>query len=79
MPPLSKEEILAYQERWAAVNEFERNEFAKLSLEERWEQLNAIYGLAKALGLDIQPDETEEEIYLRWAILKQKAGNCQAS
>jgi hypothetical protein len=67
-----KELIQAYQARWKAVEEIQLEERRLASLELRWRQLNAAYGLAKGLGL-LQPDLTELEVFKRWALLKEKA------
>jgi len=66
----------AYRNRWIAVAEFEKQELQAASLELRWQQLNAVVGLAIELGI-IKPDNSEEEIYQRWAILKEKAASLQ--
>ncbi len=66
-----KSELLAYQERWKAVEEIQAEERRSASLELRWMQMNAAYGLAKALGL-LQPDPSEMGVIERWALLKQK-------
>jgi hypothetical protein len=42
------------------------------SLELRWQQINAAFGLAKGLGL-LKPDPSEMEVFERWAKLKEKA------
>ena len=67
-----KSDLLAYRERWAAVDAFQQEERRTASLELRWRQLNAAYGLAKGLGL-LQPDPSEMEVFERWARLKEKA------
>jgi len=59
-----KQDLLAYQERWKAVEAIQREERASASLELRWRQLNAAYGMAKALGL-LQPDPSEMEVFER--------------
>jgi hypothetical protein len=61
-----------YQAGWKAVEEVQRQERRSASLDLRWRQLNAVYGLAKGLGI-LQPDSTEAEVFKRWAILKDKA------
>ncbi len=66
-----RSDLLAYQERWKAVEEIQAEERRSASLELRWMQMNAAYGLAKALGL-LQPDPSEMGVIERWALLKQK-------
>lgn len=59
----------AYRDRWVAVEEIERQELKAASMEERWQQLKAIIGLA--IGLGIFPlDQNEMEEYLLWAVIK---------
>jgi hypothetical protein len=65
-----KELMQEYQAHWKAVEEIQAEERRSASLELRWRQLNAAYGMAKSLGL-LQPDPTEMEVYKRWAILKK--------
>lgn len=61
-----------YRAGWKAVEEVHTEERRSASLELRWRQLNAAYGLAKGLGF-LQPDPDELEVYKRWAALKEKA------
>ncbi len=66
-----KDEMKAYQQRWALVDEIKLEELRSASMELRWRQLNAAYGLAKGLGL-LKPDPSEGEVYQRWAKLKER-------
>ena len=65
-----KEDLVAYQQRWAEVEARQKEELRTASIELRWKQLNAAYGMAKALGL-LQADPSEMEVYERWAKLKE--------
>ncbi len=69
-----KDDLKAYRVRWTAVDEVLQKEHCSASLELRWRQLNAAYGMAKGLGL-LKPDPSEEGVYQRWAKLKEKALN----
>ena len=71
-----KNDLRAYQEHWPAVEEIQAEERRSASLELRWRQLNAAYGMAKGLGL-LQPDLSEMEVFERWAKLKEKATSHQ--
>jgi len=64
----------AYRERWQAVAEIEREELRTATIENRWQQLNAVIGLAIELGI-LKADDSEGEVYQRWAKLKNKAVN----
>ena len=66
-----KSDLQAYQERWKAVEEVQAEERRTASLELRWLQLNAAYGMAKGLGL-LRPDPSELGVFERWAKLKEK-------
>lgn len=68
---MSKSDLQAYQERWKAVEEVQAEERRTASLELRWLQLNAAYGMAKGLGL-LRPDPSELGVFERWAKLKEK-------
>ncbi len=69
-----KEDLKAYRARWAEVEAVIAEERRSASLELRWRQLNAAYGMAKGLGL-LRRDPTESEVIERWACLKEKASN----
>ncbi len=69
-----KELMQGYQAGWKAVEEVQREERRTASLELRWRQLNAAYGLAKSLGI-LQPDPDELKVFERWKILKEKANS----
>lgn len=60
-----------YRSRWAAVNEFITKERQNASIDLRWRQLNAAYGMAKELGL-IKEDPSELGVYERWAKIKER-------
>jgi hypothetical protein len=68
------EDMKAYRARWQAVAEIELQELRSTSIELRWQQLNAVIGLAIGLGI-MKTDESEGEVYQRWAKLKDKATN----
>ncbi len=69
-----KEDIKAYTQRWAMVEEIKKEEQRSASIQLRWKQLNAAYNLAKGLGL-LKPDPSEREIFQRWAKLKGNLTN----
>ncbi len=67
-----KQDLNAYLETWEAVENIQVNERRSASLELRWMQLNAAYGMAKVLGL-LTSDSSEMGVFERWAKLKEKA------
>ena len=64
-------DIRFYKERWKAVEEIERQELRAMTPEESWRQINWLWGIGKALGFSFEPDESEFEVYERWAKLKE--------
>jgi len=63
-------DIRFYKERWKAVEEIERQELRAMSVEEHWRKLNAIVRFAIETGMQQDKDESEMEVFLRWAKLK---------
>jgi len=65
------EQIWKFRDRWRAVEKVEVEEQRSASVEIRWQQLNAIFRMAKGLGITIEKSDKENEIvYERWAKLK---------
>jgi hypothetical protein len=64
-------DIKAYRERWKAVEEFERRELRLLSMEMRLQQMITIWRMAVGLGFSFEPDNSELEVFTRWAKLKE--------
>jgi hypothetical protein len=64
--------LISYQERWANVDAFLREERRSASLVLRWQQVNAAYGIGKSLGW-LVPDPSEIGVFEKWAKLKEKA------
>jgi len=69
-----KDDLKAYQARWAEVDAVVTEERRTASLELRWQQLNSAYAMALGLGLR-QEDPSESGVFERWAKLKEKAVN----
>lgn len=59
-----------FRERWQAVRAVEAEEQRTTPIALRWQQTNAILRLAMGLGLPLESDEAEEEVFRRWARLK---------
>jgi hypothetical protein len=71
MKSMDRELLIAYRDRWRAVEEVERKENRTASVALRWQQTNAIFRLAIGLGLlPNQEDDQKQEVYRRWAVLK---------
>ena len=60
-----------YREGWKAVEEFEREELRSLSMETRLQQMITIWRMAVGLGFSFEPDNSEMEVFARWAKLKE--------
>lgn len=64
-------DIKMYRERWKAVEEFEREELRSLSMETRLQQMITIWHMAVGLGFSFETDNSEMEVFARWAKLKE--------
>lgn len=64
--------IRLYKDRWKAVEEIEQQELRAMGLEEHWRKLNAIARFAIEMGMERKPDDSEMEVFLRWAELKTR-------
>ena len=58
-----------YRARWQAVSAIEQQELLAATIQMRWQKLNAVIGLAIGLGI-LKTDSSEEQVYQRWAKLK---------
>ena len=73
LPFVDKIQAKFFRDRWQAVAQIEQDEDRDASVEQRWQQLNAIIRLAQGLNLPVLPDDNEMLVYQRWAKLKQMA------
>ena len=69
-----KDDLKAYQSRWAEVEAVISEERRSASLELRWQQLNAAWAMAVGLGLR-RDDPSEMGVFERWAKLKEHAAS----
>jgi hypothetical protein len=67
-----KDDMKAYQARWAEVEAVIKEERRTASLGLRWKQLNTAFAIAKGLGL-LREDPSESGVHEKWAKLKEKA------
>jgi hypothetical protein len=63
-------DIRLYRDRWKAVEAIERQELRAMTPEEHWRKLNAIARFAIEMGMENKQDDSEMEVFLRWAELK---------
>jgi hypothetical protein len=72
---LDKHLVREYRERWQAVEAVDAAERQLSPVAWRWQQLNAIYRLAKGLQLtEVNWSEQEMAGYERWSLLKRRMG-----
>ena len=62
--------IRLYKDRWKAVDEIRRQELRAMTPDEHWQRLNAIVRFAIETGMKNNKDNSETEVFLRWAKLK---------
>lgn len=68
---MNKEEIRYHlRGRWKEVEEFERRELRAMTMEQHWQKLNAIVRFAIEAGMNVERDDSEMEVFSRWAKLK---------
>ncbi|MCC6500264.1 MAG: hypothetical protein IT313_08375 [Anaerolineales bacterium] len=68
---MNKEEIRYHlRGRWKEIEEIELRELRAMSMETRLKQMNEIWKLGKGLGFSAIVDESELEVFRRWAKLK---------
>ncbi|MCZ2128157.1 MAG: hypothetical protein LC099_10340 [Anaerolineales bacterium] len=68
---MNQEELVYHlRGRWKEAEEFERQELRAMTLEEHWQKLNAIVRFAISTGMNIERDESEIEVFARWAKLR---------
>jgi hypothetical protein len=68
--------LRAYRADWEAVAEIEREEQRRATVEQQWQQLNSLLGLAMALGIfeDMQKNNERDAhaVRARWNQLRAK-------
>lgn len=68
---MKKSDAIAYLNRWEEVENIEKREAQTTSIQERWIQLNSLFGLALELDLFEKSNDTEEDmVWQRWAALR---------
>ena len=65
-------DVRFYVERWKAVEEIERQELRAMAVEEHWRKLNAIARFAIEMGMKREGDDGENEVFMRWAKIKEQ-------
>lgn len=63
--------IKKFKQRWQTINNFQDNELRKLSLQQKFYQLNYIIRLAMGMQLDFREDSEKRTVRSRWIFLKR--------
>jgi len=66
-----KELIKLSMARFKIIEEIERSEAMAETLDKRWKKLNAIYQMARELGIALKEDEDVAIVRERWVRLKR--------
>jgi hypothetical protein len=70
-PLLSKEDALAFRERWRLVNAREIEEMRSASMELKLQQFNTLLAWARELGWNEELRKGEAEVRERWMRLRK--------
>ena len=66
---MDRQQAEEFRQRWQGVAAIEAEELRAATVELRWRQLNAIWGLVRGLGLPA-PERDEEVVRQRWNKIK---------
>lgn len=65
------DQIEAFVNRWKAVEIIEKEEALETTIEQRWRQLNTLYGMGLSLGLfNHRSDQNKDSVWKRWNLLR---------
>ena len=67
---MDKNDLQIYRQHWQAVEEVEKQEACNETIETRWQQLNTLVGLTRALGIFQVDDNEDEMVRSRWNRLR---------
>ena len=73
-PSISKSHARAFQSRWQAANEAEREELRRTSVEIKLQQLNSLFAMARQMGWTEALAAEENEVRERWNRLRKAYG-----
>jgi hypothetical protein len=70
---MNKEEMAYHlRGRWKEVEAIQQQELRATTIKQNWVKLNQIMLRAKRLKLSRSIDDNEIEVFLRWAMIKEK-------
>ena len=64
--------IKIYKRRWKDLYLLEQRELGKMTIKQKIHSLDAMRGLYKGLGMNLNDDKDRKEVRLRWLRLKRK-------
>lgn len=68
---MTRAEAKAWRARWQRVNKFHIQEVRQMSVQERWQKLNIVFGFAQEMGwVKPAPENEMAPVRARWAKLK---------
>ena len=68
---MDKSMLMAYQERWQAVADVQNAELRHATMTQRWQQLNALVGMAAGLGI-VPESDNDYSVIMRWNTLRER-------
>lgn len=71
-PKITKKEMKAYMKRWELVNEREREELRRTSMEKKLEQIDILMNSARQFGWGKKLSSEDKEVWQRWNLLREK-------
>ena len=71
-PTMNPQTIKAYLLRWKRVTQLQGQELRKLSINEKFRQLDAMLRLALGMKIDFNKNRDQRSVRARWILLKEK-------
>lgn len=68
---MNQQAIKKFKRRWKQINIFQDGELQKLSVQEKFFQLNSIMRLGAGMRLDFSEDKGKRNARARWIFLKE--------
>jgi hypothetical protein len=69
---MDSKQARTYLDRWEAIEKIEKNEASVTNIDQRWRQLNALYGMGISLGLLAKiSNDDETSVWQRWNLLRK--------
>ena len=62
--------IKLFKKNWEKVNDFEKKELSRMTMSEKFQQLNSLICLG--VGMNLKKDKKESEVRARWVDLKKR-------